>query len=244
MCQKFSAEKTALLPKCSSWLGAIMSQISSFPFLKKVFKMTHSAIYCISLKRLELSSLGSKTGFFAAIFEFSPFVLTKHFAAIFLGFFSLLPLIWFQEVCSQIWATLYDYPCLKSCDGIIKYVNECVRVAWGLVNQVRSSTHHQMKSTSFINALNYSLHFAGASLRHWVRSPTISPRFTRQISQLWSWEWRHQNVPVASLAWRPRWALCSKRSGHYLINQLIKYLIDELVNYLCNDWLISSLSMY
>ena len=42
-----------------------------------------------------------------------------------------------QEVCSQIWATLYDYPCLKTCDGIIKYVKECVRVAWGLVNQVR-----------------------------------------------------------------------------------------------------------
>lgn len=41
-----------------------------------------------------------------------------------------------EEVCSQIWATLYDYPCLKSCDGIIKYVKECVRVAWGLVNQV------------------------------------------------------------------------------------------------------------
>ena len=44
-----------------------------------------------------------------------------------------------QEVCSQIWATLYDYPCLKSCDGIIKYVKECVRVAWGLVNQVSNT---------------------------------------------------------------------------------------------------------
>ncbi len=42
-----------------------------------------------------------------------------------------------QEVCTQIWATLYDYPCLKSTDGIVRYVKECVRVAWGLVNQVR-----------------------------------------------------------------------------------------------------------
>ena len=42
-----------------------------------------------------------------------------------------------QEVLSQIWATLYDYPCLKNCDGIVKYVKECIRVAWGLVNQVR-----------------------------------------------------------------------------------------------------------
>ena len=46
---------------------------------------------------------------------------------------------YFQEVCSQIWATLYDYPCLKSCDGIVRYVKECVRVAWGLVNQVSRS---------------------------------------------------------------------------------------------------------
>ena len=41
-----------------------------------------------------------------------------------------------QEVLSQIWATLYDYPCLKNCDGIVGYVKDCVRTAWGLVNQV------------------------------------------------------------------------------------------------------------
>ena len=43
-----------------------------------------------------------------------------------------------QEVCSQIWATLYDYPGLKTCDGLIKYIKECVRTAWGLTNQVRT----------------------------------------------------------------------------------------------------------
>lgn len=40
-----------------------------------------------------------------------------------------------EEVCCQIWATLYDYPCLKSCPGLVQYVKDAVRLAWGLVNQ-------------------------------------------------------------------------------------------------------------
>lgn len=38
-------------------------------------------------------------------------------------------------MCSQIWATLYDYPCLQSCEGLVKYVKDSVRLAWSLVNQ-------------------------------------------------------------------------------------------------------------
>ena len=49
-------------------------------------------------------------------------------------------LLLLQEVCSQIWATLYDYPGLKTCDGLIKYIKECVRTAWGLTNQVRQKS--------------------------------------------------------------------------------------------------------
>ena len=41
-----------------------------------------------------------------------------------------------QDVCSQIWATLYDYPCLQSCEGLVKYIKDSVRLAWSLVNQV------------------------------------------------------------------------------------------------------------
>lgn len=37
-----------------------------------------------------------------------------------------------QEVCSQIYATLYDYPVLKDCQGLRSYVAACVQVAWGL----------------------------------------------------------------------------------------------------------------
>ncbi|XP_048746568.1 uncharacterized protein LOC125659071 isoform X1 [Ostrea edulis] len=37
-----------------------------------------------------------------------------------------------EEVCSQIYATLYDYPVLKDCQGLKMYVTACVQVAWGL----------------------------------------------------------------------------------------------------------------
>ena len=40
-----------------------------------------------------------------------------------------------QEVCQQIWATLYDYPSLRGCSGLLEYVAACVRVAWALANQ-------------------------------------------------------------------------------------------------------------
>ncbi|XP_070212165.1 uncharacterized protein [Littorina saxatilis] len=39
------------------------------------------------------------------------------------------------EVCQQIYATLFDYPCLKACSGLLEYVSQCVRVAWGLCVQ-------------------------------------------------------------------------------------------------------------
>ena len=58
------------------------------------------------------------------------------------------PLSVFQEVCSQIWATLYDYPGLKTCDGLIKYIKECVRTAWALTNQVVLETLY--KSDNYI----------------------------------------------------------------------------------------------
>ena len=47
-----------------------------------------------------------------------------------------------QEVCQQIYATLYDYPCLKACSGLLEYVSQCVRVAWGLCVQRSPFTIH------------------------------------------------------------------------------------------------------
>ncbi|CAL4094865.1 unnamed protein product, partial [Meganyctiphanes norvegica] len=40
-----------------------------------------------------------------------------------------------EEVSQQIWATLYDYPNLKSCQGLEQYIKDCVRLSWGLANQ-------------------------------------------------------------------------------------------------------------
>lgn len=37
-----------------------------------------------------------------------------------------------QEVSSQIFATLYDYPCLKSCEGLKQYISNCIHTAMGL----------------------------------------------------------------------------------------------------------------
>jgi hypothetical protein len=43
-----------------------------------------------------------------------------------------------EEVSSQLWATLYDYPCLKTCTGLHQYICDAVRLAWALVNQTPS----------------------------------------------------------------------------------------------------------
>ena len=51
-------------------------------------------------------------------------------------FNSFFVVVILQDVCNQIWATLFDYPCLQSCDGLVKYIKDSVRLAWSLVNQV------------------------------------------------------------------------------------------------------------
>ncbi|KAK7582518.1 hypothetical protein V9T40_013963 [Parthenolecanium corni] len=40
------------------------------------------------------------------------------------------------EVSAQLWATLYDYPCLKTCTGLLQYIKDSVRLAWALTNQI------------------------------------------------------------------------------------------------------------
>lgn len=39
------------------------------------------------------------------------------------------------EVENQLWTTLYDYPILKTCNELLKYIHSACRTAWGLVNQ-------------------------------------------------------------------------------------------------------------
>ena len=35
----------------------------------------------------------------------------------------------------QVYATLYDYPSLRDCDGLKLYIEECVRLAWAFTVQ-------------------------------------------------------------------------------------------------------------
>lgn len=37
-----------------------------------------------------------------------------------------------QEVCSQIWNTLFDYPCLQKCPALVDYVHQCAQLSWSL----------------------------------------------------------------------------------------------------------------
>ncbi|GFN80427.1 beta-1,3-glucosyltransferase beta3glc-t beta-3-glycosyltransferase [Plakobranchus ocellatus] len=41
-----------------------------------------------------------------------------------------------NEVCQNIYATLYDYPGLQTCEGLVQYARTAVRLAWGLSVQV------------------------------------------------------------------------------------------------------------
>ena len=41
-----------------------------------------------------------------------------------------------QEVLNQICSTLFDYPMIRNCSELVKYINNCVTTAWGLSTQV------------------------------------------------------------------------------------------------------------
>lgn len=40
-----------------------------------------------------------------------------------------------QEVSAQVWQTLYDYPSLKKCPGLLNFISETVQLAWALTVQ-------------------------------------------------------------------------------------------------------------
>jgi len=51
-----------------------------------------------------------------------------------------------QEVCDRVWDTLYDFPSLRHCTGLLKYIEECVRLAWALSVQVQPFAIHYEQS--------------------------------------------------------------------------------------------------
>lgn len=44
-----------------------------------------------------------------------------------------------QEVCDQVWETLYDFPSLKKSASLINFVEDSVRIAWALVTVTPAS---------------------------------------------------------------------------------------------------------
>jgi len=40
-----------------------------------------------------------------------------------------------EEVLNQICSTLFDYPMIRNCGELVKYINNCVTTAWGLSTQ-------------------------------------------------------------------------------------------------------------
>lgn len=41
----------------------------------------------------------------------------------------------YEEVCQRVWDTLYDFPRLRHCSGLLRYIDECVRLSWALTVQ-------------------------------------------------------------------------------------------------------------
>ena len=62
-----------------------------------------------------------------------------------------------QEVCQRVWDTLYDFPRLRQCAGLLRYVDECVRLSWALSVQ-NPSFHIQYEHARFSPDLHTRFH--------------------------------------------------------------------------------------
>ncbi|CAF2910503.1 unnamed protein product [Rotaria sp. Silwood2] len=61
------------------------------------------------------------------------------------------------EVENQLWTTLYDYPKLKSCNELLKYIYSACRTAWGLVNQT-PSYYIEFQTTKYDKQIHERFH--------------------------------------------------------------------------------------
>ena len=71
-----------------------------------------------------------------------------------------------------------------------------------------------------LHSVNFMNHvqtwFPGSRLRHRVRGSPIPARPSCALPQFGSRERHHQDVPMASAAWGPKWPLRSTRRSHHL----------------------------
>ena len=65
-------------------------------------------------------------------------------------------------MCNQVWVTLYDYPGLKTCSGLKAYIEDCVRVSWGLTVQL-PGYHIKYDTKTFDEKLFTRFHAADGS---------------------------------------------------------------------------------
>ncbi|XP_025093599.1 uncharacterized protein LOC112563632 isoform X2 [Pomacea canaliculata] len=75
------------------------------------------------------------------------------------------------DVSQQIYNTLYDYPCLRACPGLLDYISQCVRLAWGLSVQRKPYT------------INYDAHKFDSSM--YTRFHTSDPNSEEIKTFLW-----------------------------------------------------------
>lgn len=85
-----------------------------------------------------------------------------------------------------------------------------------------------------LHSVNFMNHvqtwFPGSRLRHRVRGSPIPARPSCALPQLGSRERHHQDVPMASPAWGPKWPLRSTRRSHHLIWRVFFKPNAKLIN--------------
>ena len=103
-------------------------------------------------------------------------------------------------------------------DGIfLRSLARCVPICKNFQsNGVKWRSYKLWTKCFYIIGIFFFLFYTGTRLRDWIWGQTIQTRFTRQVSQLRHGERHDQDVPVASLAWRPKRPLCAKRRGDHM----------------------------
>lgn len=88
----------------------------------------------------------------------------SNFSANFSPNFSTFSPFALQEVCNQIWSTLYEYECLKESAGLNNYIVDCVKLAWAL----------SVQTPAYLIKYNSKVFSADDHVRHHISDSTSS----------------------------------------------------------------------
>ena len=99
------------------------------------------------------------------------------------------------------------------------------------LNLILKKTWSKLQHLHSVNFMNHvQTWFPGSRLRHRVRGSPIPARPSCALPQLGSRERHHQDVPMASPAWGPKWPLRSTRRSHHLIWRVFFKPNAKLIN--------------